>query len=85
MAPAGALPTAIKTEAAGSLSQMCLPLSQAIEKGLQKHLGGMMEDPQLIAAASFCKGLRPLGLTDVIEAGKSSSLQYWSAYFFLPQ
>ena len=43
-----------------------------------------MEDPQLSAAASFCQSVIPLGLTDVIEAGNSSSIQYLSAYF-LPQ
>ena len=59
--------------------------SLSLEKGLQKHFAGMMEDPQLIAAASFYQSVRPLilslGLTDVIEASNSSSLQYWSAYF----
>ncbi|XP_072530968.1 zinc finger BED domain-containing protein 4-like [Salminus brasiliensis] len=32
-------------------SKMCLPLIRAIQDGVQKRFGGMMEDPELIAAA----------------------------------
>lgn len=32
-------------------SEMRLPLIQAIQEGVQKHFGGVMENPQLIAAA----------------------------------
>ncbi|KAL3993420.1 trace amine associated receptor [Sarotherodon galilaeus] len=32
-------------------TKMCLPLIRAIQDGVQKRFGGMMEDPELIAAA----------------------------------
>ncbi|KAL7854973.1 hypothetical protein SRHO_G00171630 [Serrasalmus rhombeus] len=52
-------------------SKMCLPLTRAVQDSVQKRFGGMMEDPELIAAAI----LLPKFMTtwtenaDVTEAG----------------
>ncbi|KAL7826789.1 hypothetical protein AOLI_G00319980 [Acnodon oligacanthus] len=52
-------------------SKMCLPLIRAIQDSVQKRFGGMMEDPELIAAAILLPKFKTTWTenTDVIEAG----------------
>lgn len=66
-------------------SQICLPLIQAIHEGLQKRFGGMMEDPQVIAAAIILPKFKTFWTDkpDVIEAGNSSSIFVRSIFLTL--
>ncbi|KAL6488317.1 hypothetical protein MHYP_G00020580 [Metynnis hypsauchen] len=52
-------------------SKMCLPLIRAIQDIVQKRFGGMMEDPELIAAAILLPKFKTTWTenADVIEAG----------------
>lgn len=52
-------------------TKMCLPLIRALQHGVQKRFGEMMEDPELISAATLLPKFKT-GWTekaDVIEAG----------------
>uniref|UniRef100_A0A1A8U636 Uncharacterized protein n=3 Tax=Nothobranchius TaxID=28779 RepID=A0A1A8U636_NOTFU len=50
---------------------MCLPLFRAIQDGVQKHFGEMMEDPELTAAAILLPKFKTTWTErhDIIEAG----------------
>ncbi|KAL3973689.1 pogo transposable element with ZNF domain [Sarotherodon galilaeus] len=52
-------------------TKMCLPLIRAIQDGVQKRFGGMMEDPELIAAAILLPKFKTTWTErpDIIEAG----------------
>nr|XP_021331251.1 uncharacterized protein LOC103910645 [Danio rerio] len=52
-------------------SKMCLPLIRAVQDGIQKRFGGMIQDPELIAAAILLPKFKNTWTekTDVIEAG----------------
>ncbi len=52
-------------------SKMCLPLIRAVQDGVQKRFGGMMQDPELIAAAVLLPKFKTTWTerTDIIEAG----------------
>ncbi|XP_072536994.1 zinc finger BED domain-containing protein 4-like [Salminus brasiliensis] len=52
-------------------SKMCLPLIRAIQDGVQKRFGGMIEDPELIAAAILLPQFKTTWTerADIIEAG----------------
>ncbi len=52
-------------------SKMCLPLIRAVQDGVQKHFGGMMQDPKLIAAAVLLPKFKTTWTerTDILEAG----------------
>lgn len=52
-------------------SKMCLPLIRAVQDGVQKRLSGMMQDPELIAAAILLPKFKT-ERTDIIEAGMIS-------------
>lgn len=64
-------------------SQTCMPLIRALQNGLQKHFGQMMEDPELAAAAVLLPKFKTswTDKPDIIEAGKFkftlSSLLLW--------
>lgn len=68
-------------------TKMCLPLIRAIQHGLQKRFGEMMEDPELISAAILLPKFKT-GWTEkaeIIEAGLLSDItltkwlrQMWS-------
>ncbi|RXN38761.1 zinc finger BED domain-containing 1-like protein [Labeo rohita] len=53
-------------------SQTCTPLIRALQNGLQKRFGQMMEDPELAAAAVLLPKFKTswTDTSDVIEAGK---------------
>lgn len=57
-------------------SKVCLPLIRAIQDGVQKHFGGMVEDPELIAAAILLPKFKTTWTdkANVTEAGKISLL-----------
>ncbi|CDQ85500.1 unnamed protein product [Oncorhynchus mykiss] len=56
---------------------MCLPLIRAIQNGLQKFFGEMMEEPQLFAAAILLPKFKTswTDKADVITVGMISLLQ----------
>lgn len=56
-------------------SKICLPLIRAIQDGVSKRFGQMMEDPELIAAAILLPKFKTnwTEKADVIEAGMISS------------
>lgn len=55
-------------------SKMCLPLIRAIQHDVQKHFAGMMEDPELIAAAILLSKFKTTWTerADIIETGMIS-------------
>lgn len=58
-------------------SKTCVPLIRALQNGLQKHFGPMMEDPELAAAAVLLPKFKTswTDRADVIEAGKARFFQ----------
>ncbi len=73
-----------KLERPETSSEMCLPLIQVIQEGLQKRFGGMMEDPQLIAAAILLPKFKTSWAEpDVIEASNSSKFSCKAEVFFI--
>lgn len=60
-------------------SEVCLPLISAIHDGLQKRFGGMMENPELIAAAILLPKFKTTWTErhDVTEAGINSLILSW--------
>ncbi len=63
------LPSKLRRQEAST--KMCLPLTRAIQHGVQMPFEGMMEDPELISAAILLPKFKT-GWTekaDVIEAG----------------
>ncbi|KAL4007865.1 hypothetical protein ACER0C_001717 [Sarotherodon galilaeus] len=63
-------------------TKMCLPLIRAIQDGVQKRFGGMMEDPELIAAAilllKFKTTWTEQHLDHMAEAGVEQAKQHSS-------
>lgn len=57
-------------------SKVCLPLIRALQDGVQKRFGGMMEDPELIAAAILLPKFKTnwTEKANVTEAGMISLL-----------
>lgn len=55
-------------------SKTCVPLIRALQNGLQKRFGAMMEDPELAAAAVLLPKFKTswTDRADVTEAGKDS-------------
>lgn len=55
-------------------SKMCLPLIRAVQDGVQKRFGGMMQDPELIAAAILLPKFKNTWTerAEIIEAGMIS-------------
>lgn len=55
-------------------SKLCLPLIRAIQDGVQKRFGEMMEDPELIAAAILLPKFKTTWTErpDIIETGTIS-------------
>lgn len=58
-------------------SKTCVPLIRALQNGLQKHIGPMMEDPELAAAAVLLPKFKTswTDRADVIGAGKARFFQ----------
>ncbi|KAI2645468.1 Zinc finger BED domain-containing protein 4 [Labeo rohita] len=52
-------------------SKMCLPLIRAVQDGIEKRFGGMIKDPELIAAAILLPKFKTTWTerADIIEAG----------------
>ncbi|RXN33748.1 zinc finger BED domain-containing 1-like protein [Labeo rohita] len=50
---------------------MCLPLIRAVQDGIEKRFGGMIKDPELIAAAILLPKFKTTWTerADIIEAG----------------
>ncbi len=53
---------------------MCLPLIRAVQDGVQKRFSGIMQDPELIAAAILLPKFKTTWTerADIIEAGMIS-------------